>query len=226
MTDIDVNIQLGGIALDIDFSGEVPTNVPVKSGIAYQREFFSGQITSYTNGDDGWHYQNGTYDYTPPPYPVSYARLANNFTTLSNNNIFSGTNRYTDELGNQIYANKLIVDHKTSMMWYVQLMTAAQWATAISNIHTVTIQSFNDWMVPNRKHFEKIMNYDQTLFHPLSYPPFSTIGGSISWSALWTSQTRLGDTTRAYYIDLTNRGRVLWDLKTSVVSTIICRNYG
>ena len=72
----------------------------VASGMAYNRPNPSGQMVSYVNYDDGWHYANGTYDYTPPVFPVAYA-VSDTFTTLMSNNAFGNTNRFTDENGLQ-----------------------------------------------------------------------------------------------------------------------------
>lgn len=195
------------------------------AGTAYNRNSFSGQLVSFTDGDDGYHYQIGTYSYTPPSYPLYFPRLSD-FLTLTSNNEFGNTNRFTDSLGGTAYANKLMIDHFTGLMWHLNLKTSANWTTAISNIHGVTIQGFNDWRIPNIKDLVSVMNYRTDIVRPLRYEPWLTQAGSVSWSAVWTSQTPMNNLTRAYYFDFVNSGRVIYDLKTSTIESIICRNYG
>lgn len=96
---------------------EIPNPI-VPSGIAYCRPQPTGQTTIYRTGDNGDHLALGTYDYTPPPYPIHTVKLVN-FVTLENNNIYGNTLRFTDELGTQVFANGVFIDHFTKLMWAI-----------------------------------------------------------------------------------------------------------
>ena len=167
------------------------------SGIAYQRPILTGQTTSYRTGDDAWNLANNIYDYTPPIYPVSFAQLDNDsinpFTTLSDNNAFGNTNRFTDDSGGQTYSNDYVIDHLTGLGWYrIEQGTSTAWATAIDNASTSTQNSYNDWRIPNRFEQASILNHGFGVL--LNYAPFNI---TIT-AALWTSTTALTDSTVAY----------------------------
>lgn len=138
----------------------------------------SGQTTSYATGDDG-DLENGR---------------GASFSTLSCNNGFGNTNRFTDELGGQTYANGLVVDWQSGIMWYRVPQAAGTWATAISGANASAQDGYTDWFVPNILQQISICNYGQT--DTLNYSPFSI--AAATYADLWTSNTDATATTNAY----------------------------
>jgi hypothetical protein len=143
-----------------------PAVTPV--GIAYQRPQLSGQTTSYQTYDEAWQLANGTYDYTPPAYPVSYAQL-DTFTTLINNNAFGNKNRFTDENGLQVFGNAYAIDHLTGLGWSVSVGSGI-FTTALNNANSSTASGFSDWRLANRSESESILKHQGGR---LNYSPFN-----------------------------------------------------
>lgn len=110
-----------GVAQDaVSTTITVPT-APAQSGILYQQIMPQHFRTSYNVGDTAWHWQNGTYNRTPPSYPEAVAEIdytavqsdvraipapgttANDSvspTMLKENNAFGNKYRFTDSAGN------------------------------------------------------------------------------------------------------------------------------
>lgn len=200
------------------------------SGIAYNFPFFDGQEDTYADGDSGWHYQNGTYNYTPPPYPVSYARLdfsvAGTFGKLVSNNAFGNKDRYTDTTGSQTYANGFLIDHFTGIMWRLNIYGTDNWVTSVqTNTHGALIDGYNDWRVANIEELQTIINRTTDNAKPFRDEPWATQLPLLDSVSLWTSSTRQQTTTNAYYIDCNNQGRILWGAKTLSLNYLICRNF-
>lgn len=144
----------------------------------------TGQTTSYVSNDDG-DLQRGR---------------GSDFTTLDFNNPFGNTNRFTDTLGGQTYANDIVIDWATTnyiaetvIGWYrvVQGGAGVNWTTAMSG-QPYTVGSYNDWYIPNATELYLILNWE--LASRLDYAPFS-ISSTTSSGGIWTSTTNPGDTT-------------------------------
>lgn len=167
------------------------------SGIAYQRPKLTGQTTSYRTGDDAWHLANGTYDYTPPINPVYLAELDTTalepFKTLKNNNTFGNLERFTDDLGTQIYANNYVIDHLTGLGIYSVAIGVDTWDDNIDNAAASTQNSFNDWRVANFNELKSLQDYDGTTTNGI------TISGVVA-NRLMSSTTRIASSTTAFYI--------------------------
>lgn len=164
----------------------------------------TGQTTSYRTGDDAWietnflshfrkaqSYWNGTR-----PELVD-------FTTLKQNNVFGNTNRFTDELGGQAYANDLIIDHLAGLMWYSidHPLSSGNWDTAIDTPlgslfgGSQTQGSYTDWFCGNLNMIESLR--DSGTYRTLGYAPFSyNINAEII-----TSTTTPGQTTSCNIYD-------------------------
>jgi len=170
----------------------VATQCPAASGIAYKRPSNDGQTVSYRTSDDGWHLVNGTYDYTPPAYPESYAQLdtadATPFITLLNNNAYGNKNRFTDINGLQVYGDNLVIDHLTGLMWYT-VHSSGSWNTAIDAAASSTQASYTDWRLPSDQELTSIDNKAFTF--AFNYPPMN-----ITATTLWTSTTYAASTTK------------------------------
>ena len=166
----------------------------------------TGQTISYQSNDDG-DLENG--------------RLVD-FFTLNSNNSFGNTNRFTDTLGTQIYANDIVIDHATNFKWYridlaTELGTGQNFSDCIINAATVTVDS-GGWRAPNINELLSIANFEEdTRF---SYAPMNfTITGS--GARLWTSTTNSATGAGLYF---TEAGRFQAQSKTNQQTTLILKN--
>jgi len=166
----------------------------------------TGQTTSYATGDDG---------------DLERGR-GSDFTTLDFNNPFGNTNRFTDTLGGQTYANDIVIDWATTnyiaetvIGWYrvVQGGAGVNWATAMSG-QPYTIGSYSDWYLPNAGELHTLVNYESGL----NYTPFSITDDS------WTSTTSPSDNTYAMrYSDSVQF--VARNLKINTITYIVKRQF-
>lgn len=200
-----------------------------RSGIAYNFGLIlsSGQTTSYRTGDEGDIRSGGFFDYTPPIYPVSYARLGADFVTLQSNNIHGNTLRFTDRTGAAAATsgNRIVQDHLTGVEWYVpsSLPGNITWNNAIDASVAFSFGGNSDWRIPNDKLFDTITNDE--LAQTLNYGPFASIVGAVTF--LWTCTTIRGDTTTAKRMtqSATASGVFVNAAKTSTSSYILCRRF-
>jgi len=195
------------------------------SGIAYKRPTLTGQITSYRTGDDGWHLANGTYDYTPPSNPVSYAQLDTTdpspFITLISNNAFGNKNRFTDELGTQIYSAGLVIDHLTGLMWRKSDVTdGGNWDDSIDNAHGLSFGGYSDWRMSNINEFLSISDFSISN-NLLDYAPFNN-----NTNALYYTSTTYAKNTVRFKRITPNVSVVSDNNKTDAGrSMYVCRNF-
>lgn len=121
----------------------------------------TGQTTSYRTGDDG---------------DLEKGRLPS-FTTLTCDNPFGNTNRFTDELGGQTYTNNLVCDWATGLMWY-RVVASGTWAAAIDACLASTQGGYDDWYLPNIKEYLDITDFGLSAgaftYTAIGSPSFST----------------------------------------------------
>jgi hypothetical protein len=139
----------------------------------------TGQTTSYAANDDGARQEGAGVD----------------FFTLSENNPFGNTNRFTDTLGGQTYTNNIVIDWsqadyvgKTVLCWFRINQSAATWATVMA-AQPLTFAAFANWFIPNYFQLSSIVRFNGD---GLNYAPFSIT------VALWTSTTTNTNTAQAY----------------------------
>jgi hypothetical protein len=142
----------------------------------------TGQTTSYRTGDDG----------------DLEAGRATDFFTLSTNNPFGNTNRFTDELGGATYTNNIVIDWSTYdtvagtvLGYYRTLLSTNTWANQIDACLALSIGTFTSgWRLTNHNEFTNIYamtdNVTSGRFDGLNYAPFSISIGNY----LWTSTSR------------------------------------
>lgn len=161
----------------------------------------TGQTTSYRTGDDG----------------NIEAGRATSFSVLASNNPFGNTNRFTDELGTQIYANNIVIDWSTYNgtdvlgISRISIATGNTWNQAIDNSLSYSIGSFTSgWRLPNIKEIFNLMNFANDQNNILNYSPFnlSSVG-----RVYWSSNTVLNATTQAYVLN--NIGLMTVSAKTT-----------
>ena len=130
----------------------------------------TGQTTSFRTGDDG---------------DLEIGKLVN-FTTLDCNNSFGNTNRFTDSVGGQTYANDYVIDHATGLGWY-RITAVGTWNTAIDAAEASVQLGFSDWRISNINELISIVNYSRSN-GGVSYSPFNIAQGSTT-DRIWTSTT-------------------------------------
>jgi hypothetical protein len=142
----------------------------------------TGQTTSYRTGDDG---------------DIEAGR-ATNFTTLDTAPVHNDgsatlnttTNRFTDILGGQTYADNIVLDWSTwngsTLLGWRRTFNGVtlSWNNAIDEVLAVSIGTFTTgWRLPNFNELNSLMDWELT--SRLNYAPLS-IGGT--WE-LWTSNS-------------------------------------
>jgi hypothetical protein len=176
----------------------------------------TGQTTQYRAGDDG----------------AIQAGRATNFTTLDTAPVHNDgsatlnttTNRFTDILGGQTYADNIVLDWSTwngstLVGWRRTASTGVSWNNAIDGALSVSIGIFTSgWHLPNRIELASIMSFETGLTHSLNYAPFNLTAN------LWTSTTRPNLTTFA--VTLTNNQFIMGVVdKTTGVPYIPVRTF-
>jgi len=155
----------------------------------------TGQTTSYRTGDDG---------------DIEAGR-ATSFTVLAENNPFGNTNRFTDELGGQTYANNIVIDWSTyngsKVNGYHRVYSLTSWNNAIDQCLALSVGSYTSgWRLINRE--ELLSLYDHELAAGLNYAPFNN--NFTSWcSTTWKFTT-------AFAYTLSNTGIMSVAAKTDL----------
>jgi hypothetical protein len=141
----------------------------------------TGQTVSYRTGDDG---------------DIEAGRDVS-FLVLPSNNPFGNTNRFTDELGGQSYANNIVIDWSTydgtEVLGYYRTISPVDvtWNVAIDSALALSVGSYTSgWRLPNKREMENIFNYG--LSQCMNYAPFNII------NTIWISTTYTASTTLAY----------------------------
>ena len=135
----------------------------VISGVLTSVGWQTGQTAVYESGDDGDEQRGGGVD----------------FFTLTDNNFFSNTDRFTDTLGTQVYANNIIIDWSTfnpltgDVNWWYRIIDATQrnWVTCYSFAASLNIAGFTNWILPNEDEIMRIRNSNVVFW--INYPPFN-----------------------------------------------------
>ena len=142
----------------------------------------TGQTTSYRTGDDGDIEAGRATNFLT----LDAAPVHNNGTATIN----TTTNRFTDTLGGQTYANNIVLDWSTwngstLLGWYrVVNGINVTWNAAIDGALALSVGSFTSgWRLPNVMEFSSILNWGLTSY--LNYSPFNLGGLSFQTSTTW-----------------------------------------
>ncbi len=164
----------------------------------------TGQTTSYRTGDDG----------------DLEAGRATSFTVLASNNPFGNTNRFTDELGGQTYANNIVIDWSTYNgsnvlgISRLAIATGNTWNQSIDNSLSYSVGTFTSgWRLPNMKEIFNLVNYGNAPENFLNYAPLNL---SSNGRVYWSSNTNISGSTSAYF--LSNVGNTGQTAKTTSVA--------
>ena len=183
----------------------------VRPNISTAKLMKTGQTTSYRTGDDGDLQEGRDVD----------------FFTLAQDNPFGNTDRFTDELGTQVYANNIFIDWSTydgsTVLGYTKISSspyAYTWNQAIDTAKIYSISTFTiGWRLVNMKEILNIMNFN--LSQPLNYIPIN-IGGNLN--TFWTSTTVIGSTSKAMFV-YNNSNMISTFSKINYGWIMACRNF-
>jgi hypothetical protein len=200
---------------NIDISTYCPPVPPTPVGATLIK---TGQTTSYRTGDDG---------------DLEEGR-ATDFLTLAVNNPFGNTNRFTDELGGQTYANDWVIDWSTYdsiagsvLGWYKipQLANTAGWNEAIDNSIANTFGTFSGCRLGNIMEIYSIIKWTTGLIGNLNYgynyPPFNL---SVDYF-YWSSTTYHINQSQAYVVRPLTKGMAIANKTTLSYYYLPCRTF-
>jgi len=144
----------------------------------------TGQTISYRNDDDGW---------------IQEGRQTS-FLALLGNNPYGNTKRFLDELGTEIFTNKIVIDWSTydgSTVLGYKISTngsVVTWNDAVDGAAAVSIGTYTKgWRLPNVREMINLCNYGSASGKVLNYAPINIT----DWVNLWTSTTNVETTTNA-----------------------------
>jgi hypothetical protein len=145
----------------------------------------TNQLTSYASEDDG---------------DTRRGRLVD-FFTLSGNNAFGNTNRFTDLTGGSTFAaNGVFLDHATDdgseILGWTNSPTNSPWDGTRTSIIAQTTDGKTNWFMPNRSELEMLINED--VDRNLNWSPLNVVATTVSVNNFfWTSTTPKNNTARA-----------------------------
>lgn len=144
----------------------------------------TNQSVSYRTGDDG---------------DIEAGRDVS-FFTLPGNNPYGNTKRFLDELGTEVFTNKIVIDWSTydgsTVLGYYTNLNGSNvnWDQAIDGAAALSVGSFTSgWRLPNRNEFNNIVNDAQT--YPINYAPFNF---TISYTYWCSTSLAVAPTVYAY----------------------------
>jgi hypothetical protein len=145
---------------DLVYRYEAPASASIPTANLMQ----TGQTTSYRTGDD-----------------PSRGRTVD-FLTLSQNNPFGNTNRFTDMNGLQVYANNIVIDwstlgsNNTVLLYYKgDSLSYRNWNAQIDQHLSSTLGGLTGWYLWNIKEALNLVNLS-TIPYRINYPPFNFVG--------------------------------------------------
>lgn len=203
------------------------------SGIEYQRPIvFTGQNISYSLFDIKANIDSGVYNWPTPANPIYTATIdetvSSSFFDLKQNNSFDNLDRYTDDVGGQIYGAgngstaDYVVDNYTGIGWVISTIGGMNWASHLTNSDTFTLGVYTDFRVPSTLEYLSIRCNDLTVIatstRPFDYSPFNIINQSLA-----TSETTASVTTSN--LRTSNSGQLISVAKTTTQTAIYCRTH-
>ncbi|MCK5015442.1 MAG: hypothetical protein KAS32_00055 [Candidatus Peribacteraceae bacterium] len=147
------------------------------------------------------------------------------FFTLNSLNPFGNSNRFTDTLGTQIYANDVIIDWSTRnditekvLCYSRDLVPTDTYNNHIDN-QPFTRDSLSDWFVCNIKQLINMYNYS-ILRNYMNFAPFNVIVIGVA-GRIWSSTGESVSVALSY----SGSSSSLVDLKSNSFRAMVCREY-
>lgn len=153
----------------------------------------TGQTFSYADYDDGYYEEGRETDF----FTLSAIPTHNDGSATIN----TTTNRFTDVLGGQTYANNIMLDWSTwngsTLLAYYRInrATGINWVNSLNEARGLNIGGFAIWRVPNKKEVENVEYLGNSPSTSLNYSPLnlSSVG-----RVYWTADTVTGSSLYAY----------------------------
>jgi hypothetical protein len=204
------NVNITGGKLSSTSSSNTSTTSTSRSTATLMK---TGQTTSYRTGDDGDIEAGRESDFLT----LDSAPLHNDGTATIN----TTTNRFTDTLGGQTYANNIVLDWSTwngvTVLGYFRtLQSVKTWDNAIDS-SSGTFGTFENWRNANVYELVNLMNLQNEFIG--NYAPLNW-GNSGNF---WSSNTYAVGSTIAYHCLNTNNIRTA--LKTAVFRNLPVRTF-
>jgi len=169
---------------------------------------YTGAVTSYQTGDDKHQWDN-IYAPEIATWPTDrvwvFASLdPTNFNllkrgaTASGNNIFGNLQRFTDDLGTQLYASGVLIDHYLGIMMDITFSAVqASWSAAITASVARNFYSKTDWRIGNTVFWNLFIKRGQGGNYLSGLPSitFSNTPANSGLRRVWTSSSDDGDRT-------------------------------
>lgn len=204
-----INKQKGAVIVS-----DVPTGwdeLIAEYGRGYHFPIPDDQTTIYRNGDAA------SIEATifAPARVANSLKILNSLVgwdTLGNNNVFGNTNRFTDLLGTQIYADNYKIDHYTGLGFDLNGDGLKNFNDGVDGGLAHSAFGFSDYFSVSRKQLEDIHSGIGNFGFP-----------DIINNAIGTSTTNDNDTAQRIYTNTNNR--MLNDAKTTARLVIYCRKH-
>lgn len=169
-------------------------------GRAYDYGYYTGQVSSYRTGDDGWMLNNYWKNLSLPEGLLNRVD-PNDKTKVVFINEFGNFNLWTDTVGGQTYANGIYVNHVNGMGYlFGSILSAQSWNDLIDDAlgtdfgGSRSSGGYTDWFLWNRlQHFQAISHEEVVT---LNYPPLNITSGDLA--SAWTSTNLGGDPDFAF----------------------------
>lgn len=189
-------------------SGSAPAPTPIGAKLLK-----TGQTVSYRSKDDG---------------DIEAGRDVSFFTLLGNNP-YGNTKRFLDELGTEVFTNKIAIDWSTydgSTVLGYKISTngsVVTWNNAVDGAAAVSIGTYTSgWRLPNVIEMINLCNYGSASGKVLNYAPINIT----DWVNLWTSTTNVETTTNAMALFDTRSGAIAQTSKAGAACHYIAvRNF-
>jgi len=115
---------------------------------------------------------------------------------MSENNMYGNTNRFTDTVGGQTYANNIVLDHETrnaitgELLGYdkADVVTARTLTGMFTHASTKTVAGYGNWRLTNERELLNLRR--QGTVYSWNYAPFNYGAGVFDYG--WTSSSNFG----------------------------------
>ena len=170
----------------------------------------TGQTISYKTNDDG----------------DLEAGRNTSFLALLGFNPYGNLKRFLDELGTEVFTNKIVIDWSTfdgtSVLGYYSLIatTPNTWNDAVEEASALSIGTYtNKWRLCNIRELTNLFDYSKN--NVMNYAPFSIV----SADSFWTSTTYAPATFTAWYSDQYGQMNIQSKTSQTGLSYIACRTF-
>lgn len=176
----------------------------------------TGQTISYGDYDDGYDEYGREVDF----FTLTSAPIHNSGSATLN----TTTNRFTDTLGGQTYANNIVLDWSTwngsTLIGYYRVVGASMnWTTARAHYPTLTIGGFTNWRLPNINQMKNLQYFGTGATRWNDYTPMNIAGAGGSF---WCNTTSPSNSNLSFYF---NGFNVINEVKAASLVSIGCRTF-